>query len=165
MTHLVLHLFLMVATQMPWREAHKQDPGPPKARGVAGALSYEAAKGRLAWGGWKGDSSIAMPWFDTLALSQMLAVSALLPYDNQDGGVWKQGFDITYEPHEWDAEPLQVFVVPHSHNDPGKQAGGRQAAFPHCLVRGSFVARSICREDKGFSCNLLTPVSHNPQSL
>ncbi|KAM4528259.1 alpha-mannosidase 2 isoform 2-T2 [Odontesthes bonariensis] len=50
---------------------------------------------------------------------QLLDVYDLLRFDNPDGGAWKQGFEISYHGDEWAEQPLELFLVPHSHNDPG----------------------------------------------
>ena len=48
----------------------------------------------------------------------MRDLTATLPFDNPDGGAWKQGWDVQPTPLD-PSNPIRVYVVPHAHCDPG----------------------------------------------
>ncbi|KAH8857881.1 Alpha-mannosidase 2 [Schistosoma japonicum] len=50
---------------------------------------------------------------------QMNDIYNHLAFDDQPGGVWTQGFPIEYNMDQWKDQPLEVFIVPFSHQDPG----------------------------------------------
>ena len=64
----------------------------------------------------------------------MLDMFDVMPFDDIDGGVWKQGWDVKYAPDAFDKEQLQVFVIPHSHNDPGQGREMQGSHLQYCLA-------------------------------
>ncbi|KAL3914070.1 MAG: hypothetical protein SGILL_006248 [Bacillariaceae sp.] len=49
----------------------------------------------------------------------MRVMNQELPFANPNGGTWTQGWDVQPVPIDDPSKPLQIFVVPHSHCDPG----------------------------------------------
>jgi hypothetical protein len=67
---------------------------------------------------------------------KMLDVYEILKFDNPNGGAWKQGWDVQIDSSRFtEADKLKVFVIPHSHNDPGKNKKNSRENISrfHCM--------------------------------
>lgn len=69
-------------------------------------------------GGGPGQKMVATVEVNTNEVIDMRVLNQELAFDNPNGGAWTQGWDV--KPVELDPHrPLKIFVVPHSHCDPG----------------------------------------------
>jgi hypothetical protein len=59
-----------------------------------------------------------------------------LPFDDPNGGVWKQGYDLVYNTSQWTSDnKLKIVLMPHSHCDPGIQKKRTQTSKLNYLCR------------------------------